>query len=71
MGWIGLPAKLPMLALMTLTYWMVWRRHVGRYAATFLILATFVDFNSVLFRQYLAWVVALVPLVALESRDGG
>ena len=71
MGWIGLPAKLPMLALMTLTYWMVWRRHVGRYAATFLVLATFVDFNSVLFRQYLAWVVALVPLVALESRDGG
>lgn len=66
MGWLGIPAKLPMLALMALALWLAWRRKIGRATASLLVMACFVDFNSVLFRQYLAWVVPLLPLAVLE-----
>jgi uncharacterized membrane protein len=66
LGWAGIPAKLPMLALMALAYLLAWRQKIGMYTGTLLVMATFVDFNSVLFRQYLAWVVPFIPLVACD-----
>ena len=66
MGWLGLPARLPMLVMLLAVYALAWRRKVGMYVASLFAMSTFVDFNSVLFRQYLAWIIPLVPLVMLD-----
>ncbi len=68
----GIPAKFPMLALMALTYLLAWKRRVNHFIAALMIMIIFVNFNSVLFRQYMTWVVPLVPLAlcaALERSD--
>ena len=70
LGWIGIPAKAPMLIMMALAYGLAWRRQVGLYIGALFVMASFVDFNSVLFRQYLAWVVPLLPLVLVDVVDG-
>jgi len=69
MGWVGLPAKLPMLGLLALAYGLAWRRKIGMYVATLLVVASFLDFNSVLFLQYLAWLVPLIPLAMCDVWD--
>lgn len=70
LGWIGIPAKVPMLLMMVLVYLLAWRRQVGLFIGTFFLLVSFTDFNSVLFRQYMAWVVPFVPLVLVDVADG-
>jgi hypothetical protein len=70
MGWLGIPAKVPMLLLMVLALWLAWRAKIGPFTAALLVMASFVDFNSVLFRQYLAWIVPLLPLAVLEAVTG-
>ena len=70
MGWLGLPARLPMLVMLLAVYALAWRRKVGMYVASLFAMSTFVDFNSVLFRQYLAWIIPLVPLVMLDLWEG-
>lgn len=65
-GWLGLPAKVPMLVLLLGVYGLAWRRKLGIYTASLFTMSVFVDFNSVLFRQYLAWIVPLVPLAMLD-----
>jgi uncharacterized membrane protein len=62
-GLIGLPARVPMLLLMGLICLGVLQQKIGMYSGALLVMSTFVDFNSVLFRQYMAWVVPFVPLV--------
>jgi hypothetical protein len=42
------------------------RGEIGRYLGVLLILATFVDFNTVFYLQYMAW---LVPFMVLASLD--
>jgi uncharacterized membrane protein len=69
LGWVGIPAKLPMLGLMALTCGLAGQRRIGTYVATLLIMAIFLDFNSVLFVQYMAWIVPLIPLVACDLAD--
>ena len=69
MGWIGIPAKLPTLALMVLAYLIAWRKQAGRYISTLFVMVAFADFNSVLFRQYLVWVVPFIPLVLCDLSD--
>lgn len=69
LGWVGLPAKLPMLALMALVYGLVWRRKIGPYVGSLFVMASFLDFNSVLFLQYLAWIVPLIPLAMCDMWD--
>jgi uncharacterized membrane protein len=61
-GFIGIPAKLPMLFLMILVYIAAFQRRIGLYTSTLLTMFIFVFFNSVLFRQYMCWVVPLIPL---------
>jgi hypothetical protein len=65
-GWVGLPAKIPMLALMILAFVLTWQRRVGKWTAVLLVMAAFVDFSSVLFRQYFTWLVPFIPLAVLD-----
>ena len=69
MGWPGLPGKLPMLALMLLVTALAWRGKIGRYIATLFVTATFIDYNAVLFPQYMTWVVPFIPLVMCDVWD--
>ena len=74
LGLSGIPAKIPMLALMAFTYALSLTRKINHYIAAFLVILIFVNFNSVLFRQYMTWVVPLIPLAlcaALERSNIG
>ena len=62
-GWVGIPAKLPLLALLGFVYVGVWQRRVKTYASALLTMCVFLDFNSVLFRQYICWALPFLPLV--------
>lgn len=61
-GFIGLKAKLPMLLMMCLVYLNAFKRKVGLFTSSLLIMFVFINFNSVLFRQYFCWVMPLIPL---------
>lgn len=67
MGWIGIPAKLPMVGMLLLTYWIAWRGKLKSFTAGLLIMLIFVDFHSVLFRHYMVWVIPLLPLSVAET----
>ncbi len=69
MGLEGIAGKLPMLGLMAIVYILVWRRKIGPFVSALLVMAVFIDFNSVLFRQYMTWVVPLLPLAAMEFKN--
>jgi uncharacterized membrane protein len=69
LGWRGLPGKLPMLALLLLITALAWRDKIGRYTGALFGMATFVNYNAVLFPQYLVWVVPFVPLVMCDVWD--
>jgi uncharacterized membrane protein len=66
LGWRGLLARLPMLIMLVLVYLLAWRKYVGYFSATFLVMAVFVAFNSVLFQGYFSWVMPFIPLVVYE-----
>ena len=67
LGWEGLPARLPMLALMLAIYAIALRGRIGRYTASLLVMAVFIGYNSVLFLQYMVWIIPLVPLVVYDG----
>ncbi len=67
LGLSGIPAKLPMLAMMGLIFLAAWAKKIKVFTAAFLILLIFVDFNSVLFRQYMTWVFPVLPLAICET----
>jgi hypothetical protein len=62
----GLMARLPFLAILFGTYFAAWQKAVGRYGAAMLVMVAFIGFNPVLFIQYLAWLMPLLPLAAAE-----
>jgi len=66
LGWEGIPARIPMMALFGLTYALAMHRRLPPYASLLLVMAIFFSFNSVLFRQYMVWWVPFVPLTLLE-----
>jgi uncharacterized membrane protein len=70
LGLVGVPAKLPMALLLLLTYVLAWQGRLGRHAAVLLVMVTFVDFNSVVFAQYLTWLVPFIPLAVGEWAEG-
>lgn len=65
-SFIGIKAKIPMLFLMSLIYISTWRRQLGMYTSSLLTLSVFIDFNSVLFSQYMSWVVPFIPLCVCD-----
>jgi hypothetical protein len=68
LGISGPLARLPMLCLLIVAYLAFWRREFGLYRAGLLVIAVFLDFNSVLFLQYFCWLVPFVPLAAVDTR---
>ena len=66
MGWQGLSARLVMLGLMAAAYFAVFKGLGKKYFAALLVMSIFLDYNSVLYSQYPAWLVPLVPLVFLD-----
>jgi hypothetical protein len=63
MGWEGLSARLVMLALMSAVYFAALRGYGRKYFAALLVMSIFLDYNAVLYSQYPAWAVPLLPLV--------
>jgi hypothetical protein len=53
---------LPTVVLMTLIYISACKRQIGRFTSALLTLSVFVNFNAILFTQYLCWVAPFVPL---------
>ena len=53
-GWSSATSRLPFFALIALVYVLFWRRKIGFYTAGLLVgaLASFINFNPVLFLQY-------------------
>jgi len=64
---VGLKAKIPMLVIMFLVYFIAWQRQITMQMASLLVMIAFVDFNSVLFNQYMCWIVPLIPLAITGS----
>jgi uncharacterized membrane protein len=71
MGLVGLPAKIPMLGLMLLAFVGAVTRRIGRYGISLMVLTIFLDFNSVLFMQYMVWTVPLLPLAVFAEPPQG
>ncbi len=71
LGWSGAGSRLPFFALIALVYALFWRRKIGFYTAGLLAMASFINFNPVLFLQYFAWFTPFFPLAASETFPGG
>ena len=69
LGLYGIPARLPMLLLMTLVIVAAAREQIGRYMSVLIIFSVFVDFSPVLFSQYMAWVVPFLILAACDQHE--
>jgi hypothetical protein len=69
LNWRGPAGRLPMVALMALVFTLAWRRKIGCYTSVLFVMATFLDFNSVIFRQYMVWAVPFIPLVLCDFVD--
>lgn len=69
-GFVGIPAKLPMLFVMAVLWWATAKRQVDELVGALCAFLVFLGFNSVLFMQYFCWVLALLPLALGErGRD--
>jgi len=66
-GWIGIQGKIPLIALIMITYLLAWRKNLGYFATGLLVMTIFIDFHSVLFRHYMAWMVPLTLLTIGET----
>jgi hypothetical protein len=71
LGWSSAASRLPFFALIALVYALFWRRKIGLYTAGLLALASFINFNPVLFLQYFVWLTPFFPLAASEAFPGG
>ncbi len=63
----GFAARIPMLVLFALVYAAFWKREIGLWGACLAIFTIFIGFNPVLFFQYLAWIIPLIPLAISEA----
>ena len=57
-----------MLLLVALVLVAAARGEIGRYLAVMLVFATFLDFNTVFFVQYMTWIVPFLVLAVLDRR---
>jgi uncharacterized membrane protein len=69
LGWQGLPARLLLFALLVAITVAAFRGYGRRYFASALVMSVFIDFNAVLYSQYPAWVVPLLPLIFLDFEE--
>ena len=55
-----------MVFLMSIIFLGSIKRQIGIYTSVLLMMAVFINFNSVLFLQYFCWVVPFIPLVLCD-----
>jgi hypothetical protein len=65
----GFLARLPMIGLMLLIYLGAIRRQVSLFFGVLLVMSVFIDFDSVVFRQYFTWLVPMVLLALCDVFD--
>jgi len=70
LGLSSAASRLPFLALVALVYALFGRRKIGFYTAGLLAMATFINFNPVLFLHYFVWFTPFFPLAASEAFPG-
>jgi uncharacterized membrane protein len=70
-GVYGIPAKIPMLFLLVLSYSLVFLQGIPLYVSHLLVMIIFFNFNSVVFRQYAIWFLPFIPLALSEIVPGG
>jgi len=68
-GFVGIEAKIPMLIMMALVYLIKFRRQISMNIASLLVMIIFTDFNSVLFNQYMCWIVPLIPIALCDRQS--
>ena len=67
LGLSGAASRLPFFTLIALVYALFWRRKIGLYTAGLLAMASFINFNPVLFLQYFVWLTPFFPLATSEA----
>jgi hypothetical protein len=65
----GVPTRIPLIGLMLLIYLGALRRQIPMFIGVLFVMAVFIDFSSVVFRQHLTWLVPMVPLVLCDVVD--
>jgi len=66
-GLLGVSAKMGLLALLFLLFYIFARKYIGFYLSALLAFGIFLDFHSVWFAQYMAYASPLFMLALLES----
>lgn len=61
LGMGGIIARIPEFFLMALVILGAMKRRLGIFGTALLVFAVFIDFNSVLYAQYMVWPVAFIP----------
>jgi hypothetical protein len=69
LNWDGIFARLPMIGLLLAIYSAAFKGYGGKFFASLLVMMIFVDFNSVLYVQYFAWILPLLPMVFCDLRE--
>jgi len=65
----GILARLPLIAMMLLIYLGALRRQIPLFFGVLLVMSVFIDFNSVVFRQYFTWLVPMALLALCDVFD--
>jgi uncharacterized membrane protein len=65
----GFLTRLPMIGLMLLIYLGALRRQIPLFFSVMLVMSVFIDFDSVVFRQYFTWLVPMVLLALCDVFD--
>ncbi len=63
---VDIPAKIPLLLLTILVYLIAWQRLIRPYTAVLLVMVTFINFFSILFRSYFIYMMPFIPLAVYE-----
>jgi hypothetical protein len=71
LGFDGPSLRFALLGVLLFIYVANARRELKLITAIVFVMATFIDFNPVLFRQYFVWLIPFLPLLAVElaTRD--
>ena len=69
LDWNGILGRVPLLILLVSVYWFVCSSQIALYTGAFLIMSIFIGFNSVLFVQYMVWLVPLTLLLILDLKE--
>jgi uncharacterized membrane protein len=65
----GILARIPLIAMMLLIYLGTLRRQIPLFFGVLLVMSVFIDFNSVVFRQYFTWLVPVALLALCDVFD--